>query len=59
VLIVLDAEDAQSAQFDRAFRNLERVAFSLYGALSAHDVLVADHVLFTASALDRYTGVTE
>jgi large subunit ribosomal protein L4 len=57
VLVVLDPDDDASQGVDRAFRNLDKVAFSLYGSLSTYDVLVADDVLFTTSALDRYTGV--
>ena len=56
VLIVLDPEDESALAVDRAFRNLDKVAFTLYGALSAYDVLVADAVVFTQSALDRFTG---
>ena len=59
VLVVLDPADERSAVVDRAFRNLKGAAFSLVGALSTYDVLVADHVLFTAEALDRYTGERE
>lgn len=56
ILIVLDPEDESAQKVDRAFRNLDNAAFSLYGALATYDVLVADAVVFTASALDRYTG---
>jgi large subunit ribosomal protein L4 len=56
VLVVLDPDDPSAQVVDRAFRNLDKVAFSLYGALSAHDVLVADHVVFTSRALDRYSN---
>ncbi|MGH2749238.1 MAG: 50S ribosomal protein L4 [Actinomycetota bacterium] len=56
ILVVLDPEDESSQKVDRAFRNLDNAAFSLYGALATYDVLVADAVIFTASALDRYTG---
>jgi large subunit ribosomal protein L4 len=60
LLVVLDPADDGSVVVDRAFRNLSSVAFTLYGSLSTYDVLVADAVLFTASAFDRYTGaVTE
>lgn len=52
-LIVLDPEDETSRTVDRAFRNLGRVAFSLVGALSTYDVLVADALVFTTAALDR------
>jgi large subunit ribosomal protein L4 len=56
VLVVLDPSDDSSRAVDRAFRNLRGSAFSLYGSLSAYDVLVADAVLFTTSALDAYTS---
>ena len=56
VLVVLDPADEQSRAVDRAFRNLEWAAFTLVGALSTYDVLVADHLVFTRSALDRLAG---
>jgi large subunit ribosomal protein L4 len=56
VLVVLDPEDESALAVDRAFRNLDKVAFTLYGALAAYDVLVADAVIFTQSALDRFIG---
>ncbi len=55
ILLVLDPNDDVSAAVDRAFRNLDGSAFSLYGSLATYDVLVADAVLFTRSALDAYT----
>ncbi|HWL64920.1 MAG TPA: 50S ribosomal protein L4 [Actinomycetota bacterium] len=54
ILIVLDPEDEGSRTVDRAFRNLDKVAFSLQGSLSTYDVLVADAVLFTSTAFDRF-----
>jgi large subunit ribosomal protein L4 len=60
LLLVLDPADEGSVAVDRAFRNLKPAAFTLYSSLSAYDVLVADAILFTSSAFDRYTGaVTE
>jgi large subunit ribosomal protein L4 len=56
VLIVLDPQDEGSRTVDRAFRNLKKAAFSLVGAVGTYDVLVADHVVFTSSAFDRFTG---
>ena len=53
VLSVLDPEDQGSAPVDRAFRNLADAAFSLYGSLGTYDVVVADAILFTKSALER------
>jgi large subunit ribosomal protein L4 len=54
VLVVLDPDDDSSANVDRAFRNLAGAAFSLHGALSTYDVLVADAVVFTGSALEEF-----
>lgn len=59
VLLVLDPKDDTSRVVDRAFRNLRNAAFSLTGALSTYDVLVADAIVFTAGALDRYTASPE
>jgi large subunit ribosomal protein L4 len=56
VLVVLDPADEGSRIVDRAFRNLAKAAFSLVGSLSTYDVLVADALVFTASAFDRLTG---
>lgn len=56
VLLVLEPSDEQSGAVDRAFRNLESAAFTLVGALSTYDILVADHLVFTRSALERLTG---
>jgi large subunit ribosomal protein L4 len=52
-LIVLDPEDEGAVTVDRAFRNLDSVAFALYGSIATYDVLVADDVVFTRPALDR------
>lgn len=54
ILLVLDPDHADARNVDRAFRNLPGAAFTLYGSLSTYDVLVADAVVFTSSALDRY-----
>ena len=59
ILMVLDPVDEASRTVDRAFRNLDSAAFSLVGALSTYDVLVADHLIFTRSALERLTQVEE
>src|SRR5688572_1081428 len=56
VLIVLDPADEGSRTVDRAFRNIGKAAFSLVGSLSTYDVLVADTLVFTSSAFDRFTG---
>lgn len=54
VLLVLDPGDEASAAVDRAFRNLNGLAETLQSSLSAYDVLVADHVVFTRGALDAF-----
>jgi large subunit ribosomal protein L4 len=59
VLVVLDPGDDSSRTVDRAFRNLDAAAFTLYGSLSSYDVLVADAVVFTSSALERFTSSAE
>jgi large subunit ribosomal protein L4 len=56
VLVILDPDDDHARAVDRAFRNLTNAAFSLFGALSAYDVLVADAVVFTAAAFEAYTA---
>lgn len=58
VLIVLDPEDEGSASVDRAFRNLDDAAFSLVGSLGTYDVLVAEALIFTTTAFDRFTNKT-
>jgi large subunit ribosomal protein L4 len=55
VLVVLDPEHEHARAVDRAFRNLKHAAFSLHSSLAAYDVLVADAVIFTASAFELYT----
>ena len=59
VLVVLDADDAQAVAVDRAFRNLQKVAFALHGSLATYDVLVADAVIFTAPAFERFVARNE
>jgi large subunit ribosomal protein L4 len=56
VLIVLDPEDESSRTVDRAFRNLDKAAFTLFGSLATYDVLVADAVIFTSSAFDKLSA---
>jgi large subunit ribosomal protein L4 len=55
ILVVLDPEDDGSRTVDRAFRNLGNAAFSLHGSLSTYDVLVADALIFTKSALEKFS----
>ena len=55
ILVVLDPDADSSRTVDRAFRNLDRAAFSLGSSLGTYDVLVADHVIFTSEAFAAYT----
>lgn len=54
VLLVLDPEDENSRIVDQAFKNLDNAAFALQASLATYDVLVADTILFTVAALDRF-----
>ena len=56
VLIVLDPEDETSVAVDRAFRNLSDAAFTLFGSLGTFDVIVADAVMFTKAALEKFSS---
>jgi large subunit ribosomal protein L4 len=59
VLVVVDPKNEGDEPVDRAFRNLERVAFALVGSLGTYDVLVADSIVFTRSALERLTAAND
>jgi large subunit ribosomal protein L4 len=54
ILVVLDPDDSSSEIVDRAFRNLAKAAFTLYRSLSTYDVMVADNVIFTSGAFERF-----
>lgn len=56
VLVVLDPDDESSVAIDRAFRNLSNAAFTLFGSLGTFDVIVADAIVFTRSALDKFSS---
>jgi large subunit ribosomal protein L4 len=53
VLVVLPEPNAET---ELSFRNVRSVKIAYPGNLSTYDLLYADRVLFTASALDRLTG---
>ena len=55
VLFVLSEPNADT---ELSFRNLQSVKIAYPGNLSTYDLLYADRILFTASALDRLTGET-
>ena len=59
VLMVLDPEDEGSRTVDRAFRNLDKAGFSLVGSIGTYDVLVAEAIIFTSAAFDRFTNKTK
>jgi large subunit ribosomal protein L4 len=56
VLVVVEGGSEDDRGVDRAFRNLGGAAFSLQGSLSTYDVLAADAVVFTKTALDAYVA---
>src|SRR5688500_2776552 len=56
VLVVLDPQDEGSTTVDRAFRNLDKAGFSLVGSIGTYDVLVAEAIIFTSAAFDRFTS---
>ena len=58
-LLVVDPEDDASVAVDRAFRNLPGAAFALHGSLATYDVLVADAIVFTARAFERFAARVE
>jgi large subunit ribosomal protein L4 len=53
VLVVLPEPQRET---ELSFRNLGNVKIDYAGNLGTYDLLYADHVLFTLSALDRLTG---
>jgi large subunit ribosomal protein L4 len=56
LLLVIDPAAEASKTVDRAFRNLDRLAFMFHTNLSIYDVLVADQIIFTTEAVDAYTS---
>jgi large subunit ribosomal protein L4 len=56
LLVIVDSADEGSATVDRAFRNLDKAAFSLSGSIGVYDVVVSDAVLFTSGAFDAFTS---
>jgi large subunit ribosomal protein L4 len=55
VLVVL-ATPTEGFTVEKSFRNMPMVKFGYAGGLGTYDVLLADHVLFTADAIDALTG---
>ena len=54
VLIVVNADDDNSGNIHKAFRNLSSSAFSYDRSLNVHDLLRADAVLFTDKAFENF-----
>jgi ribosomal protein L4 len=59
VLIVVNADDDNSGNVHKAFRNIARSAFSYDRSLNVHDLLLADAVVFTDKALEGFTKSRE
>jgi large subunit ribosomal protein L4 len=55
VLLVLDAP-TDSGAVEKSFRNMPMVRIGYARGLGTYDVLLADHVVFTADALDALTA---
>jgi len=55
VLVVL-ARPTDGSTVEKSFRNIPMVRFGYAGGLGTYDVLLADHVLFTAEAIDALAG---
>jgi large subunit ribosomal protein L4 len=59
VLLVVNADDENSSNVHKAFRNLGKSAFSYDRSLNVHDLLLADAVVFTDKAFDNFTKSRE
>ena len=57
ILLVLPQPTA-SGNVEKSFRNLPEVKIAYSGGLGTYDVLLADRVLFTATAIDRLSGTS-
>lgn len=55
ILIVVNITDEGNADLHKAFRNLKKSAFVFDRSLNTYDLLLADAVIFTASAFDNFT----
>ncbi len=55
VLLILK-EPSEGGVVEKSFRNLQMVKVGYAGGLGTYDVLLADHVVFTAEALDTLQG---
>lgn len=53
-LIVVNDDDEGSENVHKAFRNLGRSAFCYDRSLNTHDVIRADHIVFTKAAYDNF-----
>jgi hypothetical protein len=55
VLLVL-AKPTDDGAAEKSFRNLTHVRIAYAGGLGTYDVLLADHIVITAAALDALEG---
>lgn len=58
-LIVVNGDDEGAENVHKAFRNLGRSAFCYDRSLNTHDVLRADHIVFTKAAYDNFVQRAE
>ncbi|MBA2724927.1 MAG: 50S ribosomal protein L4 [Actinobacteria bacterium] len=58
-LIVVNDKDEGAESVHRAFRNLGRSAFCFDRSLNTHDVIRADHIVFTMSAYENFIKKAE
>ena len=58
VLLVL-ATPTDSGAVEKSFRNIPQVRIAYIGGLGTYDVLLADHMIVTAEALDALDAAAE
>lgn len=59
VLVVVNHDDENTPNLHKAFRNLASSSFSYERSLSTYDVLVADAIVFTKTALEALGNKTK
>lgn len=58
-LIVVNDDDESAESVHKAFRNLGRSAFCFDRSLNTHDVIRADHIVFTTAAYENFIKKAE
>jgi ribosomal protein L4 len=53
--VVVNADDDNSGNIHKAFRNLPKAAFSYDRSLNVHALLLADAIVFTDKAFENFT----